>query len=106
MMRKLKSRMGETLAEVLIALLISAIGMLMLATMIMSSSNSIERSRKALETYYSSVTESGSTSLTATVTLKIGADTTKYPKYEISVNPATKALGGKTVLTYTKGGTT
>ena len=59
--RKLKSSAGETISEVLIALLISSLGLVMLAGMITAASNAVTTSRKTLETYYKdSASEEGS----------------------------------------------
>lgn len=104
-LKKLKSYVGETIAEVLIALLISALGMLMLATMITSSSNSIMKSRKTLEAYYSASWENG-TKKQVEVTFQSADGNTTYGKYELDVTPASKPLGGKIVLSYTNGDTT
>lgn len=52
MKKKLRSRAGETISEVLVALLIASISLVMLAGMITASAHAIERSRKMLETYY------------------------------------------------------
>lgn len=97
MIEKLKKHTGETIAEVLIALLISTIGLLMLATMISSSGNSISRSRTLLENYYSASTE---TSETAQVTVK---NKTVDKTYTYSVKTDSKSLGGKTVIAYSDG---
>ena len=56
--KKITSRKGETIAEVLIAFLISVLGLSMLAGMIVSSTKIIEKSRKAMEQYYDSEVES------------------------------------------------
>ena len=60
-MKKLKKRLaarlrgtkGESLAEVLVALLIAALSLTMLASAIFSSSSIINNSKKAMDTYYS-----------------------------------------------------
>ncbi len=51
-MRKLQSVSGETVAEVLISLLISALALAMLATMIQASSNMITTSKTKMKEYY------------------------------------------------------
>ena len=48
---KLGSQQGESIAEVLIALLISALGMLLLSSMIATSANLITRSKDTIGTY-------------------------------------------------------
>lgn len=72
-LRKLGGRKGETLAEVLIALLIAALALTMLASTIASSSKIILRSKDKMESYYdknnemAEMAESG----TLTATIKI-----------------------------------
>lgn len=102
MMKKLKSQVGETLAEVLIAMLISTIGLLMLAVMISSASNSITKSRNLLETYYSSEAGTSGT-VTVTVSLKESAEGSVIAPFTYKNIPSnSKTLGGKTVLSYTQ----
>jgi len=99
MIEKLKKHTGETIAEVLIALLISTIGLLMLATMISSSGNSIARSRTLLENYYSAPAETPGTAQVAVFNNK-RADNQPYT---YTVNTISKSLGGKTVIAYSDG---
>ena len=49
MISRLHSRAGESIAEVLIALLISSLGMMMLAGMVSTSKTLVERSKTAFE---------------------------------------------------------
>ena len=100
MIEKLKKHAGETIAEVLIALLISTIGLLMLATMISSSGNLISGSRTLLENYYSASAE---TVGTAQVTVN---NKTADRTYTYTVNTNSKSLGGKTVIAYSSVGGT
>ena len=51
-MKKIKSQAGETIAEVLIALLISSVALVMLAGMIASTTNLVTRSKSKMEAYY------------------------------------------------------
>ena len=51
MLEKLRSNRGDSIAEVLVALLISAVALVMLASMIASSSRLILRSRESMEKY-------------------------------------------------------
>ena len=51
MLDKLRSRRGDSLAEVLVAMLISAVALVMLASMIASSGRMIRRSRESMEEY-------------------------------------------------------
>ena len=50
---KLKSGAGESISEVLVSLLISALSLMILAGMIGASTRIVRRSRSALDTYYS-----------------------------------------------------
>ena len=52
-MKKLINRRGETIAETLVALLISAIGMVLLASMIQSASRMIASSQEQVKLYMS-----------------------------------------------------
>ena len=49
---KLRSQAGETIAEVLVALLISSVALIMLASMISATSSMVTRSKTAMEAYY------------------------------------------------------
>ncbi len=48
---KLRGRLGESIAETLIALLISALALMMLAGAVSAAANVITRSRTAMNTY-------------------------------------------------------
>lgn len=98
MIEKLKKHAGETITEVLVALLISTIGLLMLATMITSSGNAISKSRDILEKYYSTAAE---TDNTAQIIVKNTKKTDET--YTFTVNTERKALGGKMVISYSGG---
>ena len=50
-MKKINNRRGETIAETLVALLISAIGMVLLASMIQSASRMIANSQEQVKLY-------------------------------------------------------
>ena len=50
--RKIRSRKGDSIAEVLIALLISSLALVMLASMISSSGRMITTSQSVMEKYY------------------------------------------------------
>ncbi len=51
LLEKLRSRRGESIAEVLVAMLISAVALVLLASMIVSSSRLILRSRDRMAEY-------------------------------------------------------
>ena len=57
MLRKLKSNSGESIAETLVAVLISAFALLMLAGTVNTASNLITKSQAALQTYYSNTND-------------------------------------------------
>lgn len=95
-LEKVKSSVGETISEVLIALLISSVGLIMLAGMISASGNVISRSRTVLENYYSNrVTASSVEGATVTIT-----NTTETKTYGPTVNVTGKTLGGITIVSY------
>ena len=50
--RRLRDRRGESIAEVLVALLISAVSLLMLASLIATSTRLVRSSEALMETYY------------------------------------------------------
>ena len=50
--KKLKSRGGESLTEVLVSVLISAVALTMLASMISASTGMVKQSREKLDDYY------------------------------------------------------
>ena len=52
-LKKLRGRAGETLAETLVALLIGALSLVMLAGAVSAGSNMINNSKKKLTDYYS-----------------------------------------------------
>ena len=74
---KLNSRAGESIAETLIALLISALALVMLAGAVSSAANVVTKSKKAMAEYYAadailaqrpaSVTDANVTKASATV---------------------------------------
>lgn len=68
--KKLKDRGGEALAEVLIALAIAAVGMVLLAGMIMSSADLVNRSKNAVNEYVGAqndLAQQGSSNLVGSV---------------------------------------
>ena len=56
---KTRRTSGETIAETLIALLISSLALVMLAGVISSSSNLVDKSRSTLDAYYTANEENG-----------------------------------------------
>ena len=75
--KKLRSKAGETIAEVLIALLISSLALVLLAQMISAATNMILSSEKTMKEYYkqNNVLAEQNTEnkdSTATVTMTLG----------------------------------
>ena len=73
--RKLRSNRGDSLAEVLIALLIAAVALVMLASMINASANMIGRSKVFMSDYYTAGndlnTKPGGTDNTQDITVSV-----------------------------------
>lgn len=55
--RRLGSRAGESIAETLVAVLIAALAIVMLASMILSSTSIVQRSRQTFSRYYTENSE-------------------------------------------------
>lgn len=76
MHHKLKSKKGESITEVLVALLISALAIVLLAGMVNASTNMILKSKNKMEKYANAensvVERNGNEPATGTVTFKIG----------------------------------
>lgn len=97
--KKVFNRKGDSIAEVLIALLISSLALVMLAAMITASANIITNSKTKMNDYYEEinvlntflspnppVTTVSSTNVrtTLTVTDPDGTSTSKYEDYNVS----------------------
>ena len=111
-LRKLNNRRGESLSEVLIALLISSLGIALLAVMITSSVRMITESRTTVESYVAAenalAVRTGSTGQTGTVTLTNNGghdqDLTDNVSSDIPVTYyVNSVIGGKPVIAYRKG---
>ncbi|MBQ9544901.1 MAG: hypothetical protein IJV00_07230 [Clostridia bacterium] len=77
-LKKLKDVRGESLSEILIALLVSSLAIVLLAGMINASSTMISNSREKVADYVSadrSVVEQNGSSETGTVSIKEGSET-------------------------------
>lgn len=100
---KLNNRRGETLAEVLVAILISSLGMIMLANAIGSASNIVKQGRAATDDQYVNEGElanlTGAKTVTVTVTRELPDGSTPVSE-PVSVNSTTKSIGGKDVTAY------
>ena len=78
-MNKLRNRAGESLSETLVALLISALALVMLAGAVTASTRIVNRSRDAMDDYYdanNSMALMQSATGTTTITLKVSGTST------------------------------
>lgn len=71
---KIRSRAGESIGETLIALLISALALMMLAGAISSAARIVMRNKSAMEEYYTGPEEGSSKQYTVFNTWKGQAD--------------------------------
>lgn len=87
MMKRLRSHAGETIAEVLVALLISVLALTMLAAMISSTVSMVNKSKAKMMEYYDAnkVLELQETSLTTTTITISGTDNATGNKVNESV---------------------
>lgn len=99
---KLKSNAGESLGEVLIALLIAALAMTMLASVISSASRILTNSHKAIDEYYeandviANQTADPSKTMSIKLTLKSpGSGQGSYPAGEVFLNGGDLSTGLK-----------
>jgi len=84
--RLLKSSRGDSIAEVLIALLISAVALVMLASMISSSTSMTDSSKKKIENYYvstNSLIGNGKSAGTGTVNLVVSGESTVKTSFSV-----------------------
>lgn len=111
---KCKSRRGESLGEVLVALLIGALAIMMFAGLVSASTGIIGKNRSALQEYYSrnnllvqystgtGVTSSaGSVTLVGALTKKTGSTTEDE---NVSVTYYVNTTGGREVVNYQRNG--
>ena len=113
LIKKLRSSRGDSIAEVLIALLISVVALVMLAAMIASSTRLIQQSRTAIEKYDAAnnalaTMADGSASGNGKLIVKAGGNTVKLtgsdPTDGIAVKfYESKVFGDKKVVAYKKG---
>lgn len=102
--RKIKSRKGESLAEVLIALLVSVLGLVLLASMITTSVNIVTKSKKSMEEYITAennlISQSG-TSGEGKIVIEGGKKLTSDLSDKVPVNYYSNDLeGNRTIYTY------
>ena len=106
-LRKVKSRAGETIAEVLVALLISSVALVMLASMIASTTNMVTQSKSKMEAYYAANEELEKQISAGNVSFSIRISDEDSSASEPSVNVTIEGLPrfkndvlGKTVYAY------
>ena len=104
--KKLRGGAGESLAEVLISLLISAVGVLLLATMIQSATGMIADSSKKYQSYIQSENrleaQSGA-GRSSQIGIKLDDETIKLTDgsgYSTNVLCYASASGGETIVSY------
>ena len=108
-LRRLKSRAGETITEVLIATLVSALGMALLAGMITASLSIMNRSREAALEYFESEnaleTRSDDSVHDGTVTLTGASGSVKLTDgaaADVRVSYVSRQIGKTTAISYRK----
>ncbi len=105
MLQKLHSVVGETITEVLVALLISALALAMLASMIQAASNMITTSKTKMDEYYKqnnvlgNQTGTGTDPKTFTFSENSTATDIKSETYTVKLFE-NKEIGGTVVISY------
>lgn len=82
MLEKIKSTKGESIGEVLVALLISSLALVLLASMITSSSTLIKNSRAKMSRYYYQndiLTKQSGSASEGSITFKLSGSAVNYP---------------------------
>ena len=100
---RLKGTRGETIAEVLIALLISSMGMLMLAGMIFASGRIITKSRESMESYIAAENDLSARdgAESGTISFSISGDVSSLTDNQNNnVTYFKKEVGNKTIISY------
>ena len=103
LVKKLKSQVGESLGETLIALLISVLGITLLAMMIQTSSNLIKKGNEQFIGYIEkdiALVEQDTNTLNGTVQITSATDATKY--YYIDKNTTTAGASAEYNVNYFK----
>lgn len=80
--KKIKSTKGESIGEVLIALLISSLALVLLASMITSSSTMIKNSRAKMSRYYFQndiLTKQSGSASDGSISFKLSGSAVNYP---------------------------
>ena len=104
--RKLSSQRGETIAEVLVALLVSAMGMMMLAGMVFASGKMITKSRASMSEYIgkeNTLSARSGVGTAGTVSFTVNGDETRLTDgsgSDLSVTYSRETLGNRTIISY------
>jgi hypothetical protein len=103
MMRKLRSRAGESIAETLVAVLISALALTMLAGAISAATNAVTKSKTHLDQYYNSQNDDVVTMTNGTAGKKVtikDSDNKVIAEKNIVYYTNSKTTGDRTVISY------
>ncbi len=113
LINRLRSRAGESIAEVLVAVLISALGLAILAGMVAASSNMVTKSKSAMQTYIqeeNKLAAQSGTGSTGSISMKVGesAKAVRLPDssasegegYPVAVNYFSTEANNKTLVSY------
>ena len=100
-LKKLKSRAGESIAETLVALLISALALLMLAGAVSSAARVVTGSSNKLKQYYAADRNLATHSGTNTCEISIKSDTVSQTVEDVKYYENT-TLGSTKVVAYSK----
>lgn len=107
---KLRSQAGESIAEVLVSLLIAALSLMLLAGMISATFDMVTRSRETVKTYVqanNTLVEQSGTGAAGSVSFTAGGSAltlTEGSTGSVNVSCFTNdTVGGKTVTSYKKG---
>lgn len=99
--RKIKSQAGETIAEVLVALLVSSVALVMLASMISSTNSLVTRSKSKMKDYYDENEKLEEQSAAPDASLKIQISSEDNIEMIVDDLPGYKnEILGKTVYAY------
>lgn len=108
MMKKLRSRAGESIGETLVALLISSLALVMLAGAIGAAARMVTRSKTAMEAYYATdkgMVERAASAGAGTGSVALsGTDGTETITGSYSVNYYQNSLGSTAVFSYAPSG--
>lgn len=106
--RKIRQQSGETIAETLVALLISSIALMMLASMISATVNLVTKSETKMGDYYTenAKLENSETSVEKlTITIKPDSDSDSVLNMRVEDVPyQTNSIFSKTVVAYSYSG--